>query len=323
MIDGKKVIAFTPSGRRRYMEILWRHVEYQHAMGYIDEWVLFNNSYTWEDAHYTRDLVSRGPDWIKVIEVPLPNEGPGQTAGIDHRTRQRVTRRSIGSRPGRNAGHISTFYPHLREHDCIYVRLDDDLCYLDPHSIERLVRDKIAHPEAWLSYPVIVNNTRMSYWLQQAGVISPEPPLTNVFLEPTAWRSGPFVESLHRQALPYAVAGKLSQKFRLPLNRVLSNQAEPGVADPQYAEGHVSVNCFVIDGKDMVACNVTRDEEGYLSDHRPKALNRRNRICGDSTVIHFAYHPCTAHMEATGLLAEYQTLADSIMLEKRWPCPQQ
>lgn len=320
MIDGKRVVAFTPSGRRRYMEVLWRYVEHEHALGHIDEWVLFNNAYSWEDTVYTRELVNRGPGWIKVIEAPLPNEGKATVMGIDPRTRQRVVRTSVGARAGRNASHIATFYPHLKEHDCIYLRLDDDLCYIDPPCIERLVRYKLAHPEAWLVYPVIVNNTRMSYWLQQAAVIPAEPVLQNIFLEPTAWRSGPFVESLHRAALPWAVAGRVSEKFKLP-NMVLSNKPEPGVVDQQYAQGHVSVNSFVIDGKDMVACNVTPDEEGYLSDHRPKALNRQNHVCGDASVIHFAYHPCTEHMENTGLLAEYAALANGMGLKDRWPTP--
>ena len=46
---------------------------------------------------------------------------------------------------------------------------------------------------------------------------------------------------------------------------------------------------FAIFGKDMLACNVAADEEGYLSLWRPKELNRQNARAGDAIVIHFAY----------------------------------
>lgn len=310
MIDGKKVVAFTPAGRIRYMEILWRYVEHEHSLGHIDEWVLFNNAYTPEDAAYTASLPQRG-SWIRVIEVPLPSI-PGRpiTLGVDPRTRQRIIKPAVSTTIGRRgAHHISTFYAHMTETDCIYLRLDDDLVHLDPNAVERLVRYKLANPRAWLVYPTIVNNTRMSYWLQQEGVIPDDwGLLQNVFLEVTAWRSATFAEQLHRLALPWITEGRLSEVFRLR-DRVLLNHAEPGVPDQQYAQGHVSINCFVMDGKDMALCRVPPDEEGYLSDFRPKMLNRCNHVCGNAAVVHFAYHPQTTEMEATGLLQEYARLA--------------
>lgn len=325
MIDGHKVIAFTPAGRQRYMDILWRYVEHEHAAGHIDEWILFNNSYTPADIQHTQEFARRG-SWIKVIEepIPLPTVDVSAERAAILRTRPHLANQMFQTArriPLRTSAHISTFYKHMTEADCVYVRLDDDLVHIDPNAVERLVRFKLANPKAFLVFPCIVNNTRMSYWLQREGMIPNDwGLLTNLFLEPTAWRDAKFAAQLHRMALPYAVRGRLSEAFSLP-DRVLSNRALPDAPDRQYAEGHVSVNCFAISGEDMVACKVPPDEEGYLSDFRPKELDRHNVICGSASVIHFAYHPQTTEMEKTGLLAEYVALAESLGLAERWPLP--
>jgi hypothetical protein len=278
MIDGKKIIAFTPSGRQRYMDILWRHVERLHALGQIDEWVVFNNSYTDLDDQHTREFAQRGP-WITVLNDGLP-------------VRER------------KAPTIYRFYSQLNDSNAIYVRLDDDIVYVDTDAIPLLVRHKLAHPELFLVFPTIVNNTRMSYWLQESGVIPREwGNLTDIFLEPTAWRSAAFDAKLQRKALDAIYAGNFRASFTMP-DRVTTGRSSEGTAN-----NHISVNSFAIDGRDMDACDVTWDEEGYLSDTRPAQLRRFNGVKGDAVVVHFAYHPQTAEMERTGMLEEYNRIA--------------
>lgn len=278
MIDGKKIIAFTPSGRERYMQVLWKYVQRDHAAGIIDEWVVFNNSYNDADDNYTRRLAERG-DWVKVLSDDMP---PNK----------------------RKAPTIYRFYNRLKDTDAIYVRLDDDIVYVDPATIPLIVRMKLARSDLFLIFPTIINNTRMSYWLQQAGVI-PEDwgKLTDVFLEPTAWRSAAFDAKLQRKALDAINAGTFRRDFTMP-DRVTTGRSSEGTAN-----NHISVNAFVIDGRDMAACEVTWDEEGYLSDTRPAQLRRFNGVKGDAAVVHFAYHPQTAEMERTGMLEEYSRIA--------------
>lgn len=280
MIDGKRIVAFTPSGRQRYMDILWKIVEYEHALGHIDEWVLFNNSYSVADDQHTREFADRAP-WVRVLSDDMP-----------------ISARAAPS--------IFRFYRQLNDEEVVYLRLDDDICHVDPCAIRTLVRHKLANPKQFLTFPLIINNTRMSYFLQEAGQI-PQwtgTPITDVFLEPTAWRDADFDFYLQSNALDQIYdSGRVADRFRIPDRELIGNSSD-GVF-----MSHVSVNCFAIDGQDMARCRVTWDEEGYLSDHRPRQLLRHNGVCGSAVVCHFAYHPQTARMERSSLLAEYSALA--------------
>ncbi len=75
--------------------------------------------------------------------------------------------------------------------------------------------------------------------------------------------------------------------------------------------GNVSINCYAMLGPDMIAhtpaCH--SHEENYISIEMPQKLNRPNARCGDAFVVHFAYFTQTEHMDRTGLLGNYATLA--------------
>ena len=71
MIDGKKIIAFTPCGRKRYMDLLTAHVAREHERGHIDQWVLFQNAFTQADATNAAQLAERYP-WCVALQ---PRDG--------------------------------------------------------------------------------------------------------------------------------------------------------------------------------------------------------------------------------------------------------
>jgi hypothetical protein len=277
MLYGRKIIAFTPCGRKRYMDILAAHVMREQAFGHIDEWVLFNNPYIIDDSTYADQLAAKR-DWIKVVNV-----------GKETATR--------------DAGQISTFFGALDDPEAIYIRLDDDLCYLAEDFLPKLVRYRLDNPEPFLVYPTIINNTRTSYQLQKEGNIPIKDwgEVEPILCAPMAWGNTNFVFRLHQKALAAIENGTLVKEFELP----------SGTFD-NYEDGNISINCFAILGVDMVACNVTRDEEGYLSKHRPMELKRFNARCGDAVVIHFAYHTQTVFMDQSGMLGDYAKLVEPL-----------
>jgi len=280
MIHGHRIVAITPSGRRRFMEVLARYVLREMRRGLVDEWFVYDNCYNQEDSAYTRALAEH--PGVRVVGDPgVPPER-------------------------RNTGHIHLMYPHLTDPDCIYIRLDDDICYLDPDAIVRLVEGRILHEKAFLVYPTIFNNTRMSYMLQRDAILPAKPEITNHFLDPIAWRSGDWAARVHDVALP---AAREQSLHRLALSsRTFGTRHGIGALDPAHGEGRISVNAFAIWGRDMVQCQVTPDEEGYLADKRPRQLERGNAVAFGSAVVHFSYH-CQPGLEERGYLDRYRELS--------------
>lgn len=271
MIQGKKVIAFTPAGRQRYMTILYPYVFRDMAAGLIDEWILFNNTYKKEDEAFVRTFAATSTK-IKLIEEP------GK----------------------RDAYHIATFYKHLTDREAVYVRLDDDLVYIAPHAIDRLVHARLAHPEPFLVYANIINNSRIGYLQQEAGIVSKDIGIAERAIEgPVNHKSADYPQRLHRIALDSIKAGIIETQFRMP-DVVLTGE-----------DLHTSVNCFAMLGADLIDAKdvFVPDEERFLSQFRPGAVNRPSHlVCGDAIVSHFAYYPQTAAMEKSGLLEEYKAI---------------
>ena len=266
MIQGQKIIAFTPCGRKRYMDLLAAHVAREQVAGHIDEWILFNNAYSIEDSTYAAQLAATFP-WVTVFNQQKP--------GIPE--------------------HIADFYKFMTQGDgVLYFRLDDDVVYIDPDCVPRLVDYRLKNPEPFLVFPTIINNVRTSYHLQQAGIVPKEwGEIRNEMCDVIAWKSPHYVFNLHQKALSALERGSLAE-FTLPSETFTDWEA-----------GHISINSFMIFGHDMLACNVHRDEEGYLSLWQPKALNRQNARAGDAFVIHFAYHTQTEFMDKSGMLGDY------------------
>lgn len=276
MIRDKQVIAFTPCGRKRYMDLLAAHVMREHNLGNIDKWVLFNNPYTLEDSTYA-DQMAAAFDWVEVLRV-----------GEDT--------------PTRGAFQIASFYGGLKDREAIYVRLDDDLIFLAENAIANLVNYRIDNPLPFLVYPTIINNTRTSFQLQKHGIIPQSWGIVEPILcAPTAWRDTSFVFNLHQMALASIDNGTLVEDFTLPSGTF-----------NDFEEGNISINSFAIFGNDMVDCKVLNDEEGYLSKFRPAELGRFNARCGNAVVIHFAYHTQTEFMDKSGMLTDYAALVEPL-----------
>jgi hypothetical protein len=181
----------------------------------------------------------------------------------------------------------------------IYVRLDDDVVYIDENCIPRLVAYRLANPTPFLVFPTIVNNVRTSFHMQEQGIVG-DWKIRNEMCDEVAWTHDDYIFDLHMKALDSIERGTLVEDFALKSE--IYN-------DPTFERGRISINAFAIFGKDMIECNVKSDEESYLSVWRPKELGRQNARCGDAVLVHFAYHKQTVFMDRTGVLNDYLKLA--------------
>lgn len=275
MIRGTKVIAFTPAGRTRHMEILAKYVADQVERGVVDEWVLFENAFDRNDRVTIYKLRTQYP-FIRIYE----DQGHFDTF------------------------HIHAYYKQFTDSQAVYVRLDDDMVYLAPDSIEKLVEYRLEHPEPFLVYPAIVGNTRMGYHMQQAGIIPMEwGVLDDQILTGYAFSDSTYIRNLHELALAKIEDGIFEKDFALPDINLDSIE-----------HGHISINCFAILGADMIALKdvIVPDEERYLSEYRPAEVGRLNAICGSAVVIHYAYHTQREELDKTDILSRYEALANTL-----------
>jgi hypothetical protein len=164
-----KVIAVTPAGRRRYLELLAKHVLSDPA---VAEWHLWDNCRDPADRTYIQSL---GDPRIKIISLP---DSKG-----DNRS-------------------INKFYRTMTDPDAFYVKLDDDICYLPPGFFGRFAAKATASKAnaIWFS-PVVINNAICSWLLSVHGKIQTSRPLSCMASCETGWRSPEFAVHLHRAFL--------------------------------------------------------------------------------------------------------------------------
>lgn len=164
-----KVIAVTPAGRRRYLEVLAKYILSDEA---VTEWHLWDNCRDPVDRVYIQSLASP-----KIKIVSLPNSSG------DNRS-------------------INKFYRTMTDPDAFYVKLDDDICYLPPGFFGRFAAKAAASKSnaIWFS-PLVINNAICSWLLSFHGKIKSSDPLSCQAACEIGWRNPEFAVHLHRAFL--------------------------------------------------------------------------------------------------------------------------
>jgi hypothetical protein len=292
MIKDKRAIAWTPYGRKETVSILVQYLRREHERGLIDEWWLCLNTDPdqAEDLAYAYEL-ARSHDWIK-LKDRLP-----------HQQRRHPKQRNTGY-----------FYEYMTDRDTVFLRIDDDIVYLHPDALERLAVHRLEAAGGVASFPVMWNNSIISWYAQQAGVI-PAAGTESIYrgsyiwpqvggpycMDAVGWADGRFAVALHRLLLDKVAEGRaedlfLYQDYQLPLNMQFSvsvfaslgsmyaDLPEPGVLVPY-------------------------EEEHWHTVAQPAAVGQPNSIVGDALVSHLTFFPQKPIVMATDILERYRALA--------------
>lgn len=278
MIRNKKVVVFTPWGRELTASILYKYLARDKIAGVIDEWHLWINtdSNQESDRQYGYDLEKKH-DWIKTFERPV---------GEVLFPKQMNTGR---------------FYQYTQESDTIYVRMDDDIVWIEKNAIQRLVEQRIDNPFPFVVFPIIWNNAVCSYYLQQGqqmpswwGFVG------NHCMDPVGWADAHFAENIHNHLLKMI---KTEQVDKLFMHHSI-----------QLAVGQqFSVSCFAQFGSEYkkVEGQLGGEEEGWHTINKPYELQRPNIIVPNSLISHFSfYHQRDYLLSETNILDKYRELAN-------------
>ena len=266
-----RVCLVIPAGRRRYLEVLIPQILREEGWDTLQIWL---NTIAPEDLSYLRGLPSLDPR-IQLIEPPEYAPDGNKTIG--------------------------QFFRNCLSPDTVYIRFDDDVCFVEKGLVQKLAQYRAENREPFLITPVVINNAMITYVLQVLDKIKVPGNryITANCLDEIAWNCPKFAERLHRKFLKLVRNGKIDQ-FKFPSRPMAINR--------------FSINCISWLGEEfarfdgLVPYGVS--EEEFLSVIKPTQLGKANFIYGDAIVSHFAFFTQREHLDQTNILGQYKRLTD-------------
>ncbi len=284
MIDGHKIVAWTPYGRVRTYSLLIKYLERDHARGLVDEaWLYMNTDPVGQEADiaYAHELAEQF-DWVKLKHRP---------EGFD-----------LGNLPKQRWTGLA--YREMTDPNAVYIRLDDDVVYLHDNAVENLVRARLEMPAPTAVFPIIFNNAIVSHFLQLCGKVPMEwGEVRQYCMDPNGWANGPFAVKLHDLLLNHIEAGTVEDLYLY--------QDFPIAPGTQF-----SVSCFASLGSMYASLPhgpgvlVPDEEESFHTIHHPLATGAPNILRGNAVVSHWSFFPQHAFLNGSDLLDRYRELAD-------------
>jgi hypothetical protein len=265
----KRVIV-TPAGRERYLQRLLKHLERQKSD--FDEWHLWMNTRVASDIAYAEKLAATYP-WISTVYLPEKENDPNTEY---------------------NNYRICRFFPlDAVDRDAVYLRLDDDVVWLEPTFVSKMFDYRLSHPEPFLIYGNIINNAILSHLHQRAGLLPRTKPAGYACMDDVGWRDPVFAEEVHMSFLRSSSLKQWQhfQRWTLHLD--------------EYER--CSINAISWTGNEFAAFGgkVGNDEEQWLSVDKPRELGRPNEINGQAVCVHFSFYTQRDHLDATDILEQY------------------
>jgi hypothetical protein len=265
MYERHRVVCVTPAGRRRFLRLLAPQVL---ASPLVDRWDLWVNTSVPADLAFLRGLERLDS---RVRLVPHPD----------------------GRAPCVEA--IGAFSRLAIDPAEVYVRLDDDVVWMEPGFFESLLAFRLAHPEHFLVMPLVLNNALCTNVLQTFGKVHSSKFVTTTCLDKVAWRDGEFAVALHRLVLDLIRRGEVARLHCGPVPIALNR---------------FSINCISWFGRDMALAGgvVGEDEEEELSAAMGVRLRRTSCFHTDTAVAHLSFYSQRDEVDSSDVLSQYEAI---------------
>lgn len=279
MYNDYRVVVNTAAGRRRYMQYL---IPYVVSSGIVDRYDIWVNTHNGADIEFFKQVAAQFP------VVNLVWQPDGVVNG--------------------NAS-INAFYKDCVESDTIYFKLDDDIIWMEPDLIEKMVKFRIDNPHYFLVTPLVINNALSTYLLEMDGKIKLDAYYNSSAAHPFLWRSGIFARELHEWFLDkYLKTGKW--------DTLHVGRKEMGMT-------RFSINAVLWFGDEMRKFGgvVPGDDEEFLSCIYPTRRGVSNAWNGDAIVAHFAFYTQREQLDKAQILEKYgevcrrQAMTDGRLVE--------
>ena len=284
-----RVISVTPAGRERYLRILVPYLlQNRHLISEHHFWL---NTDKTSDIRYIKSLARKYPDFFMIRQKEIFNKLSQCEC-------------------------IWQYFRDCTDENSVYIRLDDDICFLAPDAIPALISYRIDNPRPFLVFGNIINNAVCSHIHQSRSIIPPGwGEVLYECMDRIGWESPQFAERLHKKFLSDLRSGRL-ERWKFDSWRIDDCR-------------RFSINVISWFGRDMktveeLGCRDLRKsgiidpatgepvegEEPFISSILPTRFRRPCEICGSALFAHFAYYTQRPYLEgSTTLLDRYQALA--------------
>lgn len=266
-----KICIVIPAGRKRYLEVLIPQILRQEGWHELQLW---KNTLVNDDIDYINFIASIDQR-IKIIDPPLYKPNGTLTIG--------------------------QFFQKCVNKDHVYIRFDDDICFIEQNLINKLAEFRWKNKQPFLVTPVVINNAIFSYLLQICGKIKTGKLLRADCMDVVGWKSPEFAEGMHNVFLDALVNGN-AKHFHLHNQPIALNR--------------FSINCISWLGDDFATFNGNVpygcDEEEFLTVTKPSMEGRYNLIMGNGLVSHFSFFTQRDYLDSTNILARYELVSKSI-----------
>jgi hypothetical protein len=262
-----KVVIVTPAGRKRYLKILFEYLNKQKDS--FDTWQLWINTENANDISYCKDIASKHT-WIQTYDLIVPFSGNGS---------------------------INSFFRYAMDTDTIYIRLDDDIVYLEPNFIKKITEARLKYPSPPFIYPLIINNGNICHYLAKQNkftdnnIDSAPNGLNNLFYNPKS------AYEMHCEFIKKIKDKNISHYYT---NSFIVNNFY-----------RLSINCISWLGQTIAELNgnIYGDEEQFLSVTYPQYKNNPNMVYGNAICSHYAFISQRDFLDnETNILEQYQSL---------------
>ena len=275
MYKNYKVVVNTAAGRRRYMQYL---IPYIVASGVVDRYDIWVNTHNGADIEFFKRIAE------KYSVVNLVWQPDGIVNGISS---------------------INAFYKKCIEPDTIYFKLDDDIIWMEPQAIEKMVKFRVENPNYFLVSPLVINNSLSTYLLQLENKIRLDQYYSSSASHPVLWKSGAFASDLHLWFLEkYLKNGNWSHLY---------------VGRKEMGMTRFSINAILWFGDEMRKFNgvVPGDDEEFMSCIYPTKEGKSNAWNGDVIMSHFAFFTQREQLDKQNILEQYGYILDKIWKQDR------
>jgi len=266
-----KVVVVIPAGRRRYMEVLWPQL--MREIDFIDELRFCVNTNDQEDLQWMEE---KGKEQPKITFDRRLGEIQPFNGDIAW-----------------NPLLLCHFWEDLRDPDCVYLRLDDDVIYISEGFVEKMINFRMKDNRSLFILPNVINNAICDSLQQRMGALTISDRIHYDAVDPLAILNGEVCEKKHRNFLKKLKDGTLDD-YKFPQWTLIDYE-------------RISINSLCWFGKDLLPVGkVGENEEFQIGMEIPQQLGRPNKIYGEVLCSHYSFHTQREYLDQTNILEEYK-----------------